>query len=62
MALVAQASLVGEESLTQGELADRLGIRRERVNPVVNRLVDASICASHMSVRAGCAPMTSRPQ
>ena len=52
MALVAQASLVGEESLTQGELADRLGIRRERVNPVVNRLVDAShLCVAHVGAR-----------
>jgi len=40
--VAAQAGMPDASDLTQAQLADRLGIRRERVNPAINRLVDAS--------------------
>ncbi len=41
--LAAQAGMPDAPGLTQAQLADRLGIARKRVNPVVNRLVEEGL-------------------
>lgn len=40
---VAQAAVRDAPNLTQSQLADRLGIARKRINPVINRLVEAGL-------------------
>ncbi len=52
--LAAQVGMPDAPGLTQAQLADRLGIRRERVNPTVNWLVDAShLRVAHVGARGG---------
>jgi len=50
--LATQVGMPDAPDLTQAQLADRLGIRRERVNPTVNWLVDAShLRVAHVGAR-----------